>query len=601
MASPIEHYALLSDTESAALVAKDGSIDWLTFPRFDSGACFAALLGTEDNGRWQIAPAGEVRRVTRRYRDGSLVLETEYETAEGVVALIDCMPVRDETLDLVRLVEGRSGRVEMAMDLRVRMDYGSVIPWARPTDEGMRFVAGPDALHLRTPIEVVNEDFVTTARFSVREGDLVPFQLAWHPSHLECPKSKDPLRSVSETETWWRQWSSQRRPTGRWNEEIERSLVVLKGLTYAPTGGIVAAATTSLPEALGGERNWDYRFCWLRDATFTLMALMSAGYTDEARAWRDWLLRAAAARPDQAQIMYGPAGEHRLTEIELDWLPGYEGSAPVRIGNAAHDQFQLDVFGEVLDALHQADAQGIELEGHAWDLARELTNAVEDLWQKPDDGIWEVRGGRRHFTHSKVMAWVALDRAIRCAEVADREGALDRWRAVRDQIKAEVLEKGVDDRGVFVQSYDSDALDASLLLIPQVGFLPPDDQRVVNTVEAIQRELTENGLVVRYRNEEAADGLSGTEGTFLMCSFWLADDLALMGRTDQAEDLFTRLLRLRNDVGLLSEEYDPSTGRMLGNFPQAFSHVSLIATATNLGATGAHAIARRGSRPGGDG
>ncbi len=582
MPSPIEDYALLSDTESAALVAKDGSIDWLTFPRYDSGACFAALLGTEDNGRWQIAPTAAVKQVRRHYRDGTLVLETEFHTADGVVAVVDCMPVRDDALDLVRLVEGRSGRVEMSMDLRLRMDYGSVIPWALRTDSGMRFVAGPDALVLRTPVEVEGKDFASTATFNVSAGDIVPFHLAWHPSHLECPDPKNPQQSVADTEAWWTEWSSRCGYQGQWKEDVSRSLVVLKGLTYAPTGGIVAAATTSLPEALGGQRNWDYRFCWLRDATFTLMALMSAGYTEEATAWRDWLLRAAAGRPDQAQIMYGPAGEHRLTELELDWLAGYEGSKPVRIGNAAHDQFQLDVFGEVLDALHQGSSQGIELAGHAWDLARELVIAVEDLWRKPDDGIWEVRGNRRHFTHSKVMAWVALDRAIRGAEAGNRDGPIDRWKAARREIKAEVLDKGVDDRGVFVQSYGSHALDASLLLIPHVGFLPPDDPRVVNTVEAIQRELTEDGFVHRYKVEETDDGLPGGEGVFLMCSFWLADDLALMGRTKEATELFERLLALRNDVGLLSEEYDPSTGRLLGNFPQAFSHVSLISTATNL-------------------
>ena len=479
------------------------------------------------------------------------------------------------------------------MDLRVRMDYGSITPWARHTDAGVRFVAGPDALNLRTPVRIKNHDFTSSATFSVSKGDRVPFQLAWHPSHIDCPIPKDPGDSVAQTEAWWREWSGRCRYDGRWHDEVLRSLVVLKGLTYAPTGGIVAAATTSLPEGLGGERNWDYRYCWLRDATFTLMALMSAGYTDEAKAWREWLLRAAAGRPDQAQIMYGAAGEHRLTEVELDWLSGYQGSRPVRVGNAAHDQFQLDVYGEVLDALHQGSTQGIPLKGHAWELARELVIAVEDLWHQPDDGIWEVRGGRRHFTHSKVMAWVALDRAIRCADADHRRGPVERWKQVRDEIKAEVLAKGVDDRGVFVQSYGSTDLDASLLLIPQVGFLPPDDQRVVNTVEAIQQELTEDGFVHRYRCQDVDDGLAGGEGAFLMCSFWLADDLALMGRSEEATELFERLLALRNDVGLLSEEYDPSSGRLLGNFPQAFSHVSLIATATNLCDTSESMTGRR--------
>jgi GH15 family glucan-1,4-alpha-glucosidase len=582
MASPIEDYALLSDTQSAALVAKDGSIDWLTFPRFDSAACFAALLGKPEHGRWQIAPAGGVQAVRRHYRDGTLVLETEFQTEDGVVAVIDCMPVRDSQLDLVRLVEGRTGRVPMTMDLILRMDYGSITPWARRVSHGMEFVAGPDALTLRTPVDLQSEHYSTRASFEVRAGDVVPFHIAWHPSHLSSPNPLDPVEAVNRTESWWLEWASHSTHESPWTEAVERSLVVLKGLTYAPTGGIVAAATTSLPEEIGGERNWDYRFCWLRDATFTLMALMSAGFTEEASSWRDWLLRAVAGRPDQAQIMYGPAGEHRLTELEVEWLPGYEDSAPVRIGNAAHGQFQLDVYGEVLDALHQGFSQGLKIKGHSWELARELVVAVEDLWHKPDDGIWEVRGGRRHFTHSKVMAWVALDRAIHLAEDAHHRAPVDRWKAARAEIHKEILEEGVDDRGVFVQSYGSKALDASLLLIPQVGFLPPHDDRVVNTVEAIQKELTEDGFVRRYLQSDSEDGLSGEEGVFLMCSFWLADDLALMGRTAEATRLFQRLLDLRNDVGLLSEEYDPSTGRLLGNIPQAFSHVSLISTANNL-------------------
>lgn len=599
MPSPIEDYALLSDTESAALVAKDGSIDWLTFPRFDSPACFAALLGTPDHGRWKLCPAGEVREVTRRYRKGTLVLETEFRTDDGVVAVIDCMPVRDEGLDIVRLVEGRSGRVPMTMHLTVRMDYGSILPWATMHDDHLRMVAGPDALCLRTPVPFQNENFATTAEFTVAKGDRVPFQIVWHPSHESAPDPVDPVEAVERTTRWWRAWSDRCQHKSEWTEAVTQSLVVLKGLTYAPTGGIVAAATTSLPEAIGGPRNWDYRFCWLRDATFTLMALMSAGYTDEAAAWREWLLRAVAGRADQVQIMYGPAGEHRLTELEVGWLPGYERSRPVRIGNAAHDQFQLDVFGEVLDAVHQSQLQGLELSAAAWELQHELLRVVEDVWQKPDDGIWEVRGGRRHFTHSKVMAWVAVDRAIRSAERFGLDAPLQRWKKLRGAIHAEALAEGVNDRGVFVQAYGSETLDASLLLVPMVGFLPAHDPRVMATVEAIQRELTVDGLVYRYKTAETPDGLPGGEGVFLMCSFWLADNLALMGRTDEARALFERLLTLRNDVGLLSEEYDPHAKRLLGNFPQAFSHVSVIGTATNLCSSESGLSQQRGDRPSG--
>ncbi len=582
MPSPIEDYALLSDTESAALVARDGSVDWLTFPRFDSRACFAALLGDADHGRWQLAPVGEVRRVERRYRPGTLVLETELHTDDGVVVIIDCMPLRGDGLDLVRLVEGRSGRVPMRMHLTARMDYGSIVPWVRRLDGELAMVAGPDALRLRTPVEVQGEGFATVAEFEVRAGDRVPFELVWYESHLQPPAPVDVPAAIAATERWWTAWSDRCRPVGDWPDAVRASLVVLKGLTYAPTGGLVAAPTTSLPEAVAGPRNWDYRYCWLRDATFSLLALMSGGYTDEARAWRDWLLRTVAGRPDQVQIMYGPAGEHRLTEVELDWLPGYEGSRPVRIGNDAHRQFQLDVFGEVLDALHQARALGLQGDGAAWALERALVGVVEDCWRQPDDGIWEVRGGRRHFTHSKVMAWVALDRALRSAERFGLPGPLDRWRALRDEIHAEVLERGVDDRGVFVQAYGSSALDASLLMVPLVGFLPATDERVVATMEAIQRDLTHDGFVHRYLAHETVDGVGGGEGTFLMCSFWLADNLALMGRTAEARAMFERLLALRNDVGLLAEQYDPAAGRMLGNFPQAFSHVALVGTAGYL-------------------
>ena len=592
MPGRIEDYAILSDTESAALVARDGSVDWLTFPRFDSRACFAALLGGPDHGRWQLAPAGGVRRVERRYRPGTLVLETEFHTDDGVVAIVDCMPRRGEGLDLVRLVEGRSGRVPMRMHLTARMDYGSIVPWVRRVDGELAMVAGPDALRLRTPVAVRGEDFATVADFDVAAGDRVPFELVWYESHLRPPPAVDVAEAIAVTERWWTEWSDRCPPMGEWSDAVRTSLVVLKGLTYAPTGGLVAAATTSLPEAIGGPRNWDYRYCWLRDATFSLLALMGGGYTEEARAWRDWLLRTVAGRPEEVQIMYGPAGEHRLTETELDWLPGYERSRPVRIGNDAHRQFQLDVFGEVLDALHQARALGIDPDADAWALEQALAGVVEDCWQQPDDGIWEMRGGRRHFTHSKVMAWVALDRAVRSAEGFGLDGPLDRWRAVRDDIKRDVLDRGVDDRGVFVQTYGSTELDASLLMVPLVGFLPAEDPRVAATAEAIARDLTADGFVHRYRAGLVDDGLEGDEGTFLMCTFWMADNLALLGRTDEARALFERLLAVRNDVGLLGEQYDPVAGRMLGNFPQAFSHVALVGTAGYL-ATGGTAPPRR--------
>ncbi|MBV9950877.1 MAG: glycoside hydrolase family 15 protein, partial [Acidimicrobiia bacterium] len=522
--------------------------------------------------------------VERRYRPGTLVLETTFHTADGVVRITDCMPVRGDALDLVRRVEGVSGRVPMRMHLTVRFDYGSIVPWVFRAPEGLAMVAGPDGLLLRTPIELRGEDYSTVGEFTVEEGDHIPFELVWYPSHVEPPESAPVDESIEVTTRWWTDWSGRAEATGPWADAVRDSLVVLKGLTYAPTGGIVAAATTSLPEAIGGPRNWDYRFCWLRDATFTLLALMEGGYTDEAKAWRAWLLRALAGQPDQAQIMYGPGGEHRLTELELDWLPGYEGSRPVRIGNGAHEQFQLDVFGEVLDALHQARVTGIDDMDGAWNLETKLVEVVEDHWNEPDDGIWEVRGGRQHFTHSKVMAWVALDRAIRSADRFGLDAPTERWSALRDRIHAEVLERGVDDRGVFVQAYGSKALDASALIVPLVGFLPPDDPRVVATVETIDRELNDDGFIRRYHPDHAADdGLAGGEGTFLMCTFWMADCLALLGRTDEATDRFERLLALRNDVGLLAEQYDPSAKRLLGNFPQAFSHVSLVSTAAALG------------------
>ncbi len=593
MPLPIEDYAFLSDMESAAIVGRNGSIDWLTFPRFDSGACFAALLGGPEHGRWLLAPAVAPSRVTRCYREGSLVLETLFEVEGGEVAVIDCMPPRDGQLDLVRIVEGRRGRVEMTMELVIRFDYGRSVPWVRRIDGGLSAVAGPDALRLLTPVTLEGADMRTSARFAVGAGDRVPFQLTWHRSTEACHSAADPFGAVHDATRWWAGWSSQCSYRGEWAPDVARSLTVLKGLTYEPTGGLVAAATTSLPEQLGGSRNWDYRYCWLRDATFSLMALLAAGHTAEAIAWRDWLLRAVAGDPAQLQIMYGLAGERRLPELELGWLPGYQGSAPVRVGNGAASQFQLDVYGEVLDALHQGAVAGIDVDPFAWSLQTALLNFLEGAWREPDEGIWEVRGPRQQFTHSKVMAWVAADRAVRTAELSGLDGPIERWRALRAEIHAEVLRRGVDDRGVFVQSYDSHELDASLLMVPLVGFLAPTDERVHNTVAAIEHELTVDGFVLRYHTRESLDGLPAGEGAFLLCSFWLADVLALVGRLDDARALFERLLALRNDVGLLAEEYHPASGRLLGNFPQAFSHTALVNTAMLLCRTGDGPAQRR--------
>ncbi len=588
MPGRIEDHALLSDTESAALVDRDGSVDWLTFPRFDSPACFAALLGGPEHGRWRIAPAGRPTRVERRYRPGTLVLETETTTPDGTVRVVDCMPVRDGTLEVVRLVQGVAGRVPVEVELIVRPDYGSITPWVQQADGGLRFVAGPDALELRGPVRLEPDGWTHRARFEVGPGDEVGFALTWQPSHERPRPPTAVAAAVERTTRWWEGWSACDRVEGRWEEVVRSSLTVLKGLTYAPTGGMVAAPTTSLPELVGGTRNWDYRYCWLRDATYTLLALLQAGHAEEAAAWREWLLRAVAGRPDQVQIMYGCAGERRLPEWEVPWLPGYEASAPVRVGNGAHGQLQLDVFGEVLDALHQSVTAGLgDHEGTTWPLATALVDHLADVWTLPDDGIWEVRGGSRPFTHSKVMAWVAVDRALRWAEHSGLDAPTARWRALCDEIHADVLAHAVDDRGVFVQSYGSTALDASVLLIPLVGFLPPDDPRVVATVEAIQRELTDDGFVLRYHPEHADDGLPGGEGVFLLCSFWLVDALTVMGRRDEAVALYERLVGLRNDVGLLAEEWDAPAGRMLGNFPQAFSHVGLVTSALLLEGRGA--------------
>jgi GH15 family glucan-1,4-alpha-glucosidase len=579
----IEDYALIGDTQSAALVGRDGSIDWLCLPRFDSDSCFAALLGSEEHGRWLLAPAGGIRRVQRRYRPGTLVLETDFETEDGTLRVIDCMPPRGREPDLVREVVCPRGHVPVRMDLAIRFGYGSRTPWVHRINGRATAMAGPDALTLCASVPYRLEDASLRADFTLSAGQCARFLLTWHPSHEPPPAPIDVTTAVAHTEAWWHAWSGRCTHEGPWRDEVLRSLIVLKALTYSPTGGIVAAPTTSLPEALGGVRNWDYRYCWLRDATFTLLALLDAGYLEEARAWRDWLLRAVAGEPAETQIMYGVAGERRLTEEHLPWLPGYQGASPVRIGNAAVCQFQLDVFGEVLDCLHQARRAGVPPREEGWGLQCQLLDFLESNWERPDEGIWEVRGAPQHFTYSKVMAWVAVDRAIRNSEQFGLPGSVERWRALRSRIHAQVCERGYDaGRGSFVQAYGSRELDAALLLIPQVGFLPPSDLRVVGTVEAIQRELCEDGFVHRYDSGRTRDGLPPGEGTFLACSFWMADALTLLCRLDEARALFERLLSLCNDVGLLAEEYDPRSRRQLGNFPQAFSHVALINTAQNL-------------------
>jgi GH15 family glucan-1,4-alpha-glucosidase len=584
MALPIEAYGVIGDTRTAALVGRDGSIDWLCVPRFDSAACFAALLGDETHGRWKLAPAAPVRATRRRYCGDSMVLETELDTEEGTVRLTDWMPVTGGYPEVCRLVEGVRGRVDMRMELVIRFDYGSVVPWVQQVDGAVVAMGGPDALFLWSPVDTRGERLTTVAEFSVAEGQSLPFVLGWQPSHLDPPSP--PVRSFEETRRWWEDWAGRCTYTGPWRDAVMRSLLTLKALTYEPTGGIVAAVTTSLPEQLGGVRNWDYRFCWLRDATLTLYSLVATGYGDEAISWWYWLMRAAAGDPSQVQIMYGPAGERRLTELEIPWLPGYRGSAPVRVGNAASDQYQLDVYGEIADAMYLALEAGFDDQGPGWAEAMEVLEFLERAWREPDEGIWEIRGPRQHFTHSKVMAWVAMDRAVRVVELSGLDGPVDRWRVVRDEIRAEVLAKGWNaDRGAFTQSYGSDRLDASVLLMPAVGFLPATDERMRSTVDTIQRDLCRDGLVLRYQTDTSGnvDGLPGEEGVFLACSFWLVDDLARMGRAAEARALFERLLDLRNDVGLLSEEYDPAGGRMLGNFPQAFSHVAIVNSACVLG------------------
>ncbi|MFJ3878888.1 glycoside hydrolase family 15 protein [Streptomyces sp. NPDC090077] len=595
MTQPIEDYALIGDLMTSALVGRDGSIDWLCLPHFDSAACFAALLGNKENGHWRIAPAAAENgeRCTRRaYLDGSLVLESYWETDEGTVKVVDFMPQRDEAPEVMRIVEGVTGRVTVRSTLRLRFDYGHVVPWVRRSEEDRVAVAGPDSAWFRSepPVRTWGEDRSTRSECTVGPGEKVAFVLTWHPSHEPRPEPVDPYEALEQSLADWRAWSGQCRYEGPYEEAVTRSLITLKALTFAPTGGIAAAATTSLPEEIGGVRNWDYRYCWLRDATLTLGSLLSTGFLDEARAWRGWLLRAVAGDPADLQIMYGIAGERRIPETELPWLRGYAGSAPVRVGNAAVDQLQLDVYGEVLDALYLARASGLASERHSWKIQLALLDFLERNWHRPDEGLWEVRGPRRHFTHSKVMAWVAADRAVRTLENAPQlPGDVERWRAMRDEVHRDVCDKGYDpERGTFTQYYGSRELDAATLLIPRVGFLPPDDPRVIGTVDAVRAELGSSGLVRRYSTEgPSVDGLPGDEGAFLACSFWLVDALHMTGRTKEARELFEKLLAVRNDVGLLAEEYDTRAGRQLGNFPQAFSHVGLVNTAIALSDGGA--------------
>jgi GH15 family glucan-1,4-alpha-glucosidase len=581
----IEDYAVIGDTQTAALVGRDGSIDWLCLPRFDSGAAFAALLGTREHGRWQLGPATDDARVSRRYRGDSLVLETTFTTSAGSIRLIDFMPPRGREPDLIRIVEGIDGEVPVHMDLIIRFDYGAIVPWVSRQDGALRAIGGPDAMALWAPVETKGVGLTTQADFTVRAGERYSFVLMWYPSHEPIPTPVDAELALVDTEAWWTDWSAGCTYDGPARDLVYRSAVTLKGLTYAPTGGIVAAATTSLPEFVGGVRNWDYRYCWLRDASQTLRALLGLGFVSEASAWRDWLVRAVAGDPKQLQIMYGAAGERRLTEFELPWLPGYENSRPVRVGNLAVTQLQLDVYGEVMDALHLARMAGIAPDDDAWNLQLSMLDRLTTLWREPDEGIWEVRAERRHFTHSKVMAWLAFDRAIRAVEDRHHEGPVDQWRRERDAIRREVLHKGFDrDRQCFTQYYGSHELDASLLILPLVEFIPADDPCMIGTVAAIERELMRDGLVYRYATapDGRVDGLPPGEGAFLACSFWLADNYLLQGRRAEGLALFERLCGLANDVGLLAEEYDPDGRRLVGNFPQAFSHISLVNSARRL-------------------
>ncbi|HWJ81674.1 MAG TPA: glycoside hydrolase family 15 protein [Nocardioides sp.] len=596
---PIEDYALIGDLHTAALVSRAGSVDWLCLPRFDSPACFAALLDDERAGRWLLAPASGGEVANRSYVEESLVLRSSWETDDGAVDVLDLMPPRGEAADVVRIVQGRRGRVAMRSELRLRFDYGHVDPWITNKDGDTTAIAGADAVWLHTDAPVEVDDGTIVSEFSVGEGERVAFVATYHPSHLGRPRTAEPGQALDDTLRFWADWVGRCTYDGRWADEVRRSLVTLKALTYAPTGGIVAAATTSLPEDLGGVRNWDYRYCWLRDAAFTLQALLGAGYVQEAKAWREWLLRAVAGDPSQLQIMYAVDGGRRLPELELDWLGGYAGSRPVRQGNAAVRQLQLDVWGEVLDGLHLAREAGLTVEEDAWELQLALLDWLEGHWDEPDSSLWEVRGDEQHFVHSKVLAWAGIDRAVHTVEEHGLPGPVDRWRALREQIHRQVCERGFDSgRGTFTQYYGSRGLDAALLLIPRVGFLPPDDPRVVGTVEAVQRELCRDGLLLRYDPEAdgGTDGLPGHEGVFLGCSFWLADALHGIGRRHEAEQLFERLLSLRNDVGLLSEEWDPAAGRQLGNTPQSFSMVGLVNTARQLSGSPTRTSAGRGRR-----
>jgi GH15 family glucan-1,4-alpha-glucosidase len=580
---PIEDYALIGDTQTAALVGIDGSIDWLCLPRFDSAACFASLLGTPENGRWLVAPKRARRAKRRSYLENSLVLTTDWETSTGTVRVTDFMPPRDELPNLVRVVEGVSGHVDMRTELVLRFDYGRLVPWVRRVGGDLCAVSGPDAVCLRSSVPVRGEALHTRGEFTIRAGESASFVLSWHPSHRPPREPPHAGGALEQTLGFWRNWCARLRYEGKWADDVRRSLLVLKAMTYGPTGGIVAAPTTSLPEEIGGVRNWDYRYCWVRDAAFSLWALHVGGYTDEARAFLDWLLRAAGGDPAALQTLYGPAGESRLPELEIPWLAGYEKSAPVRIGNAAATQFQLDVYGEVLDTLHLASQFGLGADHEAWKLARHLVEFVVAHWQEPDEGIWEVRGPRRHFTHSRVMAWVALDRAVKAADKFGLEGPRDEWHRVRQQIHDEVCAKGFDnERNTFTQYYGSKELDASLLMIPLVHFLPATDPRMKGTIAAIKNELMADGFVLRYKTSQTDDGLPPGEGAFLACTFWLIDNLALTGQLEEATELFERMLTLRNDVGLLAEEYDARRRRLVGNFPQAFTHVGLVNSAYNL-------------------
>jgi carbohydrate kinase (thermoresistant glucokinase family) len=597
----IEDYALIGDCRTAALVGRNGSIDWLCLPRFDSNACFATLLGTFEHGRWRICPADPNPRISLAYRDDTMVLETVFETADGCVALIDFMPIGQANSSVIRLVKGQRGKVTMRLHLTLRFDYGTTVPWVTQFEDGsgLSAVAGPSRVAVRSPVALQDRNFATVAEFDVAEGEYVPFVLTHGPSHLPPPAALDWRVALQETESFWRDWSARCSYTGAWREPVLRSLLTLKALSYAESGGIVAAPTTSLPEQLGGQRNWDYRYCWLRDATLTLMALMSAGYRDEAHAWRAWLQRSVAGSPHQLQIMYGLSGERQLLEWEVPWLPGYQGAKPVRVGNAAAGQLQLDVYGELMDTIHQSRLHGLASAESAWPQQQKLIEHLERIWQRPDEGIWEVRGGARHFTFSKVMAWVALDRTVRDAERFKLPAPLERWRQLRDHMHAIICEQGFDgSRNTFTQSFGSSELDASLLLMPIMGFLPPDDPRVRGTLAAIEKELVAEGFVLRYRSKTGVDGLPPGEGVFLPCSFWLADNYTLQNRDAEASALFERLLSLRNDVGLLAEEYDPHARRLVGNFPQAFSHLALIGTALNLHHIGPAQQRGRGAKPG---